>query len=122
MSPLNPQSRRFYSPLQWLASVLPLLVIALGLMAVRPDWHEAMHVQGADRTHHEHGHDHGKSTDERGCTVELFASCLVDVVAFTSPVVAPVRAVVAELTLSHARPLFASSRLEPPGRAPPSLA
>jgi hypothetical protein len=122
MSPVNQQSCRWCPPFQWLAAVLPLLVIALGLLAVRPDWHEAMHVQGTDGTHHDHGHDHGESTDERGCAIELFASGLVDSVAFSSPVPAPVQAIIAELTLPDERLLFASSRLEPPGRAPPFFA
>lgn len=122
MSSVNQHYRRWCPPFQWLAAVLPLLVIALGLLAVRPDWHAAMHVQGADGTHHEHGHDHGEGADERGCAIELFASGLIDSVAFGSPVVAPVRAMVAELTLPDERLLFASRRLEPPGRAPPFFA
>lgn len=122
MSPVRQQSGRLCPPLQWLAAALPLLVIALGLLAVRPDWHEAMHVQGADVPHHEHGHDHGDGNDERSCAIELFASGLVDSVASVSPVVAPVRSLIAALILSDKRPLFASHRLEPPGRAPPFFA
>jgi len=106
-------------PLRWLAAALPLVLIALGVLAVRPDWHAAMHVQTADATHQDHGHSHDEGQDERGCAIELFASGMVDSAAALSPVVQPVSAFTLLLLAPCERLSFASLRLEPPGRAPP---
>ena len=113
--------RRLPKPVQWLAAVLPLLVIALGVLAIRPDWHAAMHVQTPDASHHDHGHSRDPGTDERGCAIELFASGLVDSVDSLSLMVQPVTTNSLILLAPSERPSFASSHVEPPGRAPPSL-
>lgn len=119
MNSPNPQPKRLVWPLQWLALALPLLVIGLGLVAVRPDWHAALHVQDADAGHAHHGHAHDAADSELGCAIELFALGLVESGA-ASPVVGQ-PAGVFSLTLSIPADLLliASARLEPPGRAPP---
>jgi hypothetical protein len=113
--------RRLPKPVQWLAIALPLWVIALGVLAIRPDWHAAMHVQTPDASHHDHGHPRNTGTDERGCAIQLFASGLVDSVDSFSLMVQPATASSLILLAPSERPSFASSHLEPPGRAPPSL-
>lgn len=119
MSACKQQSSTVCRPFQWLASMLPLLVIGLGLLAVRPDWHEAMHVQTADAAHHDHGHPHDDAAGEQSCAIELFASGLVDSVTFSSPISLSDTAVLLELTFPHEPATLAGTRLEPPGRAPP---
>ena len=119
MSSRNPQPRQLCQPFQWLALALPLLVIGLGLIAVRPDWHAALHVQDADVERAHHGHSHDTDDNELGCAIELFASGLVECFSAGSPVAQP--AGVFSLTLSFPTEpsLIDSARLEPPGRAPP---
>lgn len=119
MSSRNPQPKRLARPLQWLALALPLLVIGLGLVAARPDWHALLHVQNADAGHAHHGHSHDEADNELGCAIELFASGLVELVSARAVVERP--ADVFSLTLASPSGflLIASARLEPPGRAPP---
>lgn len=119
MNSRNPQPKRLAWPLQWLALALPLLVIGLGLVAVRPDWHAMLHVQNADVGHAHHGHSHDDADNELGCAIELFAAGLVEIVSASAAVEQP--AAVFSLTLASPSGflLIASARLEPPGRAPP---
>ena len=111
---------RLSKPFQWVATLLAVTVIALGTLAARPDWHAAVHDQLGDAAHHDHGHSPEGPTDESGCAIQMFASGLVDSVAFASLPIAPTREVVAVRILPDERPSLASTFLEPPGRAPPS--
>ena len=121
MSPTIQPKRRLPSPARWLAAALPLLVIALGLLAARPDWHAATHVQAEDFSHHDQGHPTDTSADERGCAVELFASGLIDSVAFASTALQPQTAGTVDLDCSETRFSSVASWPEPPGRAPPPI-
>lgn len=61
------------------------LVLALNLLAARPDWHAALHAAGDSGTAHagcpHHGHGNAKAhpapdshaADDHGCVIELFA-------------------------------------------------
>jgi hypothetical protein len=113
------QSSTVSRPFQWLAAALSLLVLALGPLAVRPDWHVAVHVHAGDTAHGDHDHSHEAPPDERGCAIELFAAGHVDVVAFASPAINALDFVAFELTIPAGRPTPALLHLEPPGRAPP---
>lgn len=119
MSSRNPQPRRLVRPLQWLALTLPLLVIGLGLVAVRPDWHALLHVQNADAGHAHHGHSHDEADNELGCAIELFASGLVEIVSGGSALNQPPGAFSIALAFPSDLLRISSARLEPPGRAPP---
>lgn len=121
MSPMNQQSRRLCPPFQWLAAGLPLLVIALGLLAVRPDWHAAVHVPIADAAAHKTKHSHDADTAERGCAIELFAAGLIESMTFGAPALKPHEIFATKLALPTEQLLIAAVRLEPPGRAPPSI-
>lgn len=120
MSPKNQQSSRLCPPWQWLAAGLPLLVVVLGLLAVRPDWHEAVHVLIADTAAHPPEHSHDADTTERGCAIELFASGLIDSVTCGALALKPQAAVATELSPATDQLLIGAVRREPPGRAPPS--
>lgn len=119
MNSQHPQPKRLARPFQWLALALPLLVIALGLVAVRPDWHAALHVQDADAAHAHHGHSHHSSDNELGCAIELFASGLVEIVLAGAAVGQPASVLSLTLSFTPGLLLISSARLEPPGRAPP---
>ena len=124
MSSRNSQPKRLVWPLQWLAMALPLLVIGLGLIAVRPDWHAALHVEDADAGHAHHGHaheghSHHGTGNEFGCAIELFASGMVESVSASAVAGQPADAFSLTLVVSAELLLIASERLEPPGRAPP---
>jgi len=106
-------------PFRWLAAVLSLLMLAFGPLAVRPDWHAAVHVHSGDTAHGDHDHSHDAPPDERGCAIALFAAGHIDLVAFPSPVINALGLVVFELTIPAGRPPPALLHLEPPGRAPP---
>jgi hypothetical protein len=115
----RPQSSTASRPFQWLAAALSLLILALGPLAVRPDWHAAVHVYTGDTAHDDHDHSHDAPPDERGCAIALFAAGHVDAVAFPSPVINVLGLVVFELTVPAERPTPALLHLEPTGRAPP---
>jgi hypothetical protein len=116
------QSSTASRPFQWLAVALSVLMLALGPLAVRPDWHATVHVYIGDTAHDDCGRSQDAPADERGCAIALFAAGHIDLVAFPSPVTNPVRPVVFELTIPEGRPTPAPSLLEPPGRAPPFFA
>jgi hypothetical protein len=117
-----PPSSTASRPFRWLAVALSLLVLALGPLAVRPDWHAAVHAHTGDTAHGDHNHSPDAPPDTRGCAIELFAAGHVDLAAFAAPVTCPVRAVVFELSIPGGRPALTPSLLEPPGRAPPFFA
>ena len=122
MSDNQRQSSEASRPFWWLTVALSLLVLALGPLAVRPDWHAAVHVHAGDTAHGDHDHSQDAPAQQRGCAIALFAAGHVDLVTFASPVVCPVRPVVFELSIPAGRPALTPSLSEPPGRAPPFFA
>jgi hypothetical protein len=113
-------------PLRWLAAVLPLVLIGLSLLSVRPDLHQAFHDHQAHVGFHESGdpqhHSHSDSEphqNETTCTIAMFASGAVAGAAPVSLLMLPG---------PPPCPVFADTGcflvpdcfyLEPPGRAPP---
>ena len=69
-----PQSSTAFRPFRWLAAALSLLVLALGPLAVRPDWHAAVHAHTGQTAQCEQDHPQDAPPDERGCAIELFAA------------------------------------------------
>ncbi|HAV61265.1 MAG TPA: hypothetical protein DCY13_02755 [Verrucomicrobiales bacterium] len=103
------------------------LAVALGLLAVRPDWHSAFHQLPRSHNHaHDdegspHGHEHDfPAHDDAGCAIELFAGGQVEFLdAVTGPLLPPQIAFSA--STSSLAGLSAHLGFAPPGRAPPSL-
>lgn len=105
--------------IRWNAALLSFLLIALGLLAVRPDWHAAVHDHCSEVAHGEHDHLPDAPPEERGCAIALLASGQVDLVVSLTPVICARGPVVFEQGIPVGRPTTSLSRLEPPGRAPP---
>lgn len=116
-----------------LAVFMALIVLAMGVLAVRPDWHESFHCLTSTSHCHqiaihleEHGHpqhapDDPGNHDETGCAIECFANGHVDSVDPVEGSEPATRRALSAQTCSltwHASQLGLSS----PGRAPPSFA
>jgi len=113
------------------AVLLVFLVVALGLLAARPDWHAGFHSLNAavhvhdhahadDVGHHHHEHESGDSDDhdDAGCAIELFANGQVDSVDVDVCTLLTTRPIPLAPSVSLA---WYSTHLglSPPGRAPP---
>jgi hypothetical protein len=111
--------------LRWLAALLPLLLLGLSGLAVRPDLHHALHAatsggSPASSAHQHHSHPpHDSDPAEQGCAINLFSSGAVHSAC------APAEFVVRTVSIGLGGPdtggLFPREIIlfQPPGRAPP---
>jgi hypothetical protein len=119
MNPRTSASKRLSPAFGCFALLLPSLIVALGLFAVRPDWHAGLHVSAADTAHHEDGHSHPESDTGHGCAVSIYASGLLHLVA-ALPELGPSSVLVQSIGVANQILLSAFAPAGPPGRAPPS--
>lgn len=129
MSRLSQPKLQHHRATSALAGALVLLVVGLGLLGVRPDWHASFHALTTAHEHPTHSesaagaHDHeapAQNHDDAGCAIELFASGQVELLATATGPLLPPQITFLAGTSSLAG-LSAHLGLAPPGRAPPSL-
>lgn len=114
-----------------MAAGLVLLLLLIGSLAARPDWHAAFHsgdtaghgsLESALHQSCDPGpaDSHPGGSDE-GCAIKLYASGGINL-AETPPTIPLPEPELNQVLVSPSRtPAVASSLREPPGRAPPSL-
>lgn len=120
------QKKGQYPPHGLSAALLSLVVVALSLVSVRPDLHEAFHEVHA----HHHAAAHAESDShshsgsephhhEQGCGIELFASGAVVGAAAPLLLPRPIPPFSMVFMDTGCRVARVGAYLEPPGRAPP---
>jgi hypothetical protein len=119
--------RMLPASLRWLAASLPLLLLVLSGLAVRPDLHHALHAATSGESpsssaHPHHSHPaHDSDPAEQGCAIHLFSSGAV--YSACAPAEFLVRTVTIGLDGTDTGGFFPREIIlfQPPGRAPPCL-
>ena len=114
------QTRQIHGSLKWFAVALSVVVVGLGMLAVRPDWHAALHAQTAGTVDQEQQpHSDQDAPGESGCAIAMFASGLIDCLPIGLAASEP--GSVSSWSVGIHQIIFVSciACLEHPGRSPP---
>lgn len=119
MSSIKSPMKHLSLPFRWMAVTLPLLVVALGVLACRPDWHAALHASLTSGTHQDGKNSQPDGKDEAACAIHMYAQGQMHFVALPLPDLAP-SSVISQIAVIPLQVLVPTSpSTGPPGRAPP---